>query len=334
MEFLEKLAQYEKELVFTPRQGQILRQFYHSYIEALKDKGTPVTQSPPITLQFLELIVKQIRTPYHFQVCHKRVTKPDDYFTFGLDIIRPLIDFKHSICLGTEHLALIDLQLKQKHNCIFFANHQTEPDPQAINLLIEKHYPEIGAEMLFVAGDRVISDPIAVPFSKGRNMLCIYSRKHMDYPPEKKMEKQQHNRRALQELVRRLSNGGQCVYVAPSGGRDRPDAQGTVNPAPFDRDAIDLFALMAKDSGIPTHFYPLSLLTHHLLPPPPVVENEIGEDREFHYTPIGLHIGAELDMTYGSDRTDLDKKGQRQLRCEYIYGQVCQGYQRILDKMP
>ncbi|TXI42300.1 MAG: glycerol-3-phosphate acyltransferase [Nitrosomonas sp.] len=333
MEFLDKLSQYEKSLIFTPRQGEILRQFYSSYLEAMHDKGTAVTASPPITLQFIELIAKQIRTPYHFQACHKRLTKPDDYFTFGLEIIRPLVDFQHSVRLGMENLALIDLRLKQKHNCVLFANHQTEPDPQAINLLIEKTYPEIGAEILFVAGDRVISDPIAVPFSKGRNMLCIYSRKHMDYPPEKKVEKQQHNRRALQELVRKLSTGGQCVYVAPSGGRDRPNAEGVVNVAPFDRDAIDLFALMAKESGITTHFYPLSLATTHLLPPPPVVEDEIGEDRVFHYTPIGINFGAEVDMSYGSDRTDLDKKGQRQLRCDYIYGKVCEGYQQTLDEM-
>lgn len=330
MDFLSKVAQYEREGTLTPRQGQILRQFYHSYLEALKVAGTPAQESPSITLQFLDLIMKQILTPYHFQVLHRHVTKPDDYLKFGLDIVRPLVNMEKSVLLGMENIALIDLQLKQGHNCILFANHQTEPDPQALHLMLEEHYPELGAEILFVAGDRVITDPIAVPFSKGRNLLCIFSRKHMDFPPEKRAEKQHHNRRALQELVQSLSKGGQCVYIAPSGGRDRPNDQGTVPVAPFDRDAIDLFALIAKESGKPTHFYPLSLVTHNLLPPPPYVENEIGEDREFHHTTIGALFGSEIDMTFGTDRTDLDKKGQRQLRCDHIFEAVCDGYQQLL----
>lgn len=333
MDFLEKLTLLEQDGTFTKRQGEILRQFYASYTQAYQQIGRVVTPSPPITLTFLDLIVKQIRSPYPFQAYHEAVLQPDNYQKFGLELIRPLIDPTRSVVLGSDNLDTVEEQIRQGHNCIFFANHQTEPDPQAIHLLLEKGHSELVSQMVFVAGDRVIADPIAVPFSKGRNMLCIYSRKHMNYPPERKAEKHLHNRRALQELQRKLRQGGISVYIAPSGGRDRPNAAGEVSVSPFERDAIDLFDLLARDSKVPTHFYPLSLATHKLLPPPPIVEDEVGEDRTFHYTPIGLAIGQEIDMSYGTDRTDLDKKGQRQLRAEHIYAQVCKGYDALCSSL-
>ena len=43
--------------------------------------------------------------------------------------------------------------------------------------------------MIFVAGERVITDPLAIPFSMGSNLLCIYSKRYIDHPPEKKIEK-------------------------------------------------------------------------------------------------------------------------------------------------
>ncbi len=49
--------------------------------------------------------------------------------------------------------------------------------------------------MIFVAGERVITDPLAVPASMGRNLLCIYSKRYIDHPPELKSEKQLHNKR-------------------------------------------------------------------------------------------------------------------------------------------
>ena len=41
-----------------------------------------------------------------------------------------------------------------------------------------------GRDTIFVAGDRVQTDAIAVPFSMGRDLLCIYSKRHMNNPPE------------------------------------------------------------------------------------------------------------------------------------------------------
>ena len=39
------------------------------------------------------------------------------------------------------------------------------------------------------AGDRVVADPLCKPFSMGRNLFCVHSRKRMDDIPELKAEK-------------------------------------------------------------------------------------------------------------------------------------------------
>jgi len=51
-----------------------------------------------------------------------------------------------------------------------------------------------------------------------------------------------------------LSEGGKAIYVAPSGGRDRPNAQGVVEIAPYDPQSIEMFYLMTQRAGHLTHF--------------------------------------------------------------------------------
>ena len=80
--------------------------------------------------------------------------------------------------------------------------------------------------MIIVAGHRVVSDPLAIPFSMGRNLLCIYSKKYFESDPAAKADKLQHNQRTMKKMLQLLSEGGKCIYVAPSGGRDRPGAAG------------------------------------------------------------------------------------------------------------
>ncbi|GFY95159.1 phospholipid/glycerol acyltransferase family protein [Actinidia rufa] len=72
----------------------------------------------------------------------------------------------------------------QGHNIAFISNHQTEADPAVVALLLEATHPHIAEKMTYVAGDRVITDPLSKPFSMGRNLLCVYSKKHMYDIPE------------------------------------------------------------------------------------------------------------------------------------------------------
>lgn len=76
---------------------------------------------------------------------------------------------------------------------ILFANHQSEGDAAFIPLLTEVSHPGLGELVTYVAGDRVITDLLAKPFSMGKNLLCVNSKKHMNDIPELKAAKMKQN---------------------------------------------------------------------------------------------------------------------------------------------
>jgi glycerol-3-phosphate O-acyltransferase len=196
-------------------------------------------------------------------------------------------------------------------------------------ILFEKYAPEILDKLIFVAGERVVVDPVAVPFSLGCNLLCIYSKRYIDFPPEKKTEKQLHNTKTMKIMKSLLDEGGKCIYVAPSGGRDRKDDSGAVNPAPFDSQSIEMFYLMARHSLQPTHFYPLALSTYSIFPPPETIQKELGEERVAKASPIKAGLGACIDMESFPGQDLQDKSLRRKARSDYIYAQVCQIYDQL-----
>lgn len=316
------LVKKEKIPLFV---ADILRKFQISYGNAALKNGVPAEEIEPLLLQLLQFAVKQISHPYRFEPFHKKIISPFNYYQFGLDFIRPLVNIKHSKAFGKEMFDKIAEQLANGENVILVANHQIEPDPQVISLLLESTHPKLAEEIIFVAGHRVVTDPLAVPFSLGRNLLCIYSKKHVEHPPEQKAEKLMHNQRTLKKMQQLLSEGGKCIYVALSGGRDRPDEKGRLLPARFDPQSVELFSLMAKQSKKPTHFYPLALLTYHILPPPNTVEKEIGEKRHAHYAPVFLSCGPEID--FGAIEPDgQDKIERRKKRADHMWQQVMDRY--------
>lgn len=320
MTFLSQLEQASGKI--PPKLGLVLQKFYASYAEAVTRNGHAITEYETILSQFLDLVLKQLEQPFRFELYHERISSPVDYYQFGLDLLRPLIIFESSKCLGLDQLEKINSQLTLGHNVILLANHQTEPDPQAISLLLEKTHPTFGEKMIFVAGHRVISDPLAIPFSMGRNLLCIFSKKYIETSPEHKQERQLHNQKTMKRMMQLLSEGGKCIYVAPSGGRDRPNPAGVIEVARFDPQSIEMFGLMAQQSGTPTHFYPLALATYALLPPPNSVHKELGERRQAQCTPIHLAFGPEIDMDHYPGSDLKDKRQRRRARADAIWEKV------------
>jgi glycerol-3-phosphate O-acyltransferase len=204
-------------------------------------------------------------------------------------------------------------------NVVFFANHQTEGDPQAISLLLEKTHPDVGRDITFVAGERVTTDPLAVPFSMGRNLLCIYSKRYIEHPPEKRAERQRHNQKTMERMSALFGEGGLCIYVAPSGGRDRVNSDGILEIAPFDPQSVEMYCLMARRSGRATHFYPMALDTYAFLPPPDTIQVELGEPRRITRTGIHLAVGAEIDMDALGRDVPGDKHARRSVRAHAIW---------------
>ena len=299
---------------------EILKTFFDCYTKATGKEGKVIEV-------FLELLEKQLKTPFSFKSYHQKIREPFDYYQFSLDFIRPLIDIEHSAVSGLETLNKIDLELQKKENVILLANHQTETDPQAISILLEKTHPHIGEKIIYVAGERVVTDPLAIPFSMGCDLLCIYSKRYIDHPPEEKMQKQLHNKNTMELMSDLLKEGGKIIYVAPSGGRDRRGKNGQEEIAPFDPASIEMFYLMAKKAKTPTHFYPFILATFDLLPPPETVQKELGEKRTAKRCPIHIDFAKEFDMEQFSD--EKNKSIRRSKRAKAIYNIVKASYERI-----
>lgn len=324
--FFLKLNEGVEKGLISSKFNRLIQDFYESYIQAIPTSSNR-NKCEELFELLIQLVLEQVKKPHSFSIFHSSLRQPFDYYQFGLDFIRPFIDFHRSKIWGNKALKSIQEQLEKGENVILLANHQTEPDPQIISLLLEPIAPKLAEEMVFVAGHRVITDPMAIPMSLGRNLLCIYSKKHIAHPPEEKEGKILHNQRTLKQMQELLNEGSYCVYVAPSGGRDRRNAQGEIEVAPFDPQSLELFWLIGQQSKQPTHFYPLSLKTYDLMPPPKSIEKELGEKRTISYTPVYLFFGDEIDMEHFPGSDNKDKKLKRTKRADFIWRQVCQNYE-------
>ncbi|MCI5052358.1 MAG: 1-acyl-sn-glycerol-3-phosphate acyltransferase [Simkaniaceae bacterium] len=324
-EILGLLEPYEHKGTLPPTFFQTMRQFLLAYERVASSHGFPFNTYRDTISDLLKFCEEQIKSPHQFAPFHQAITAPIDYRHFGYEMLRPLIDWPRSTLEGEENLDQIVSATEAGENVILLANHQIEADPQAIGLLLEKSYSKLAHKMIFVAGERVVTDPLAIPFSMGCNLLCIYSKRYIDNPPEKKEEKTKHNSKTMQLMADLLKEGGKCIYVAPSGGRDRRNLDGHIDIAPFDPKSVEMFKLMAKRSGTKTHFHPLTLATYSVLPPPETIQVELGEARTTEGGAVHIHFGSRLDMDHFPGASD-NARENRQLRADYIHGLIKKAY--------
>ncbi len=328
--FKEKIRCLVSDTTLPPKYKAIVQGFLESYQAVIVAHGKEIDTCLPLFKHFLCLLEKQLQLPYQFQPYHRAIRNPIDYYQFGCDFLKPLIDLPRSTTGGLDHLKIITDQLDRRENVILFANHQTEADPQAISVLLRKHAPQFAEQLIFVAGERVTTDLLAIPFSMGRHLLCIYSKKYIDTPPAQKREKQLHNKRVMALMSDLLREGGHAIYVAPSGGRDRTDIHGTIQLAPFDPQSIEMFYLMTQKADTPTHFYTLTLSTYRLLPPPQHTQTEIGEKRFTHGGAIHLSFGPEVNMEAIPTFTpNMNRREKRQHRADFLWRQMQKEYNRF-----
>ncbi len=331
MTFVQKLNTARDEGIITEKVHGLMLSLYESYAHSLETGGLQMADHENVFLSLLKLVCEQSQNPYQFEPYHHKIIEPYNYYAFGLDFLRPLVDKERSRVFHLENVEKMNRQIKAGENVILFANHQTEVDPQLMSLALEDNYHDLAAETIFVAGDRVVTDPMAIPFSMGRNLLCIYSKRHIDNPPELKTEKQHHNQRTMKRMKELLAEGGKCIYVAPSGGRDRPNAQGEVVVSPFDPQSIEMFRLVAKQAKAETHFYPLALATFDILPPPQTIETELGEERRTKREGIYFSFGDEIDIDNFPGSDMQDRHAKRSARAMYIWNLVKTDYSMIKE---
>lgn len=319
------------------RYAALFNTFQERYLKAVVRSPEDLPLAKARLSTFLEHAIAQAKHPYAFAPLHYALRSPIDYHTFGVDFILPLIDLSRSGFLGIEWLKDIEESRQAGENIIFFANHQIEADPQVLSIFLKPHAPKLAEELFCVAGARVTSDPLAIPFTLGCNILSVYSKNHMDSDPDKRTAQQTHNLRTLSALSELLNQGGHAIYVAPSGGRDRPNAEGKLLPASFDPQSIQLFTLLAKKARKPVHFYPMALATYAILPPPDSRQSELGEERYVTRSPVGVAIGPRLDFQTISiaslDSSKEDKETSREARqqaaADYAWQAVFKLYQTL-----
>jgi glycerol-3-phosphate O-acyltransferase len=166
----------------------------------------------------------------------------------------------------------------------------------------------------------------------GCDLLCIYSKRYIDYPQELREEKLLHNKKTMQLMSELLKEGGKIIYVAPSGGRDRKNKDGVIEVAPFDAGSIELLYLMARKAEVKTHFIPFTVETYHLFPPPATIQREIGEDRLIERGPIHIGFHSPFDMDHFPNAHLADKHIHRQKRAEALWEIVNRTYQSLSQR--
>ncbi|XP_014521075.1 glycerol-3-phosphate acyltransferase, chloroplastic [Vigna radiata var. radiata] len=305
-----------------------MQEVYNNYKNAVIQSGDPKANEIVLSnmIALLDRVFLDVTDPFVFQPHHKAKREPFDYYVFGQNYIRPLVDFKNSYVGNMPLFIEMEEKLKQGHNIILMSNHQTEADPAVIALLLEARLPYIAENLTYVAGDRVITDPLSKPFSIGRNLICVYSKKHMLDDPALVEMKRTANIRALKEMAMLLRNGSQIVWIAPSGGRDRPEAQTREwVPAPFDISSVDNMRRLVEHSGPPGHVYPLAILCHDIMPPPLKVEKEIGEKRIISFHGAGISVAPAISFSQATATCENPEKA-KDVFTKALYDSVTEQY--------
>ncbi|KAK3017674.1 hypothetical protein RJ639_003991 [Escallonia herrerae] len=279
--------------------ARAMEELYENYRNAVLQSGNPRAKEVVLSNMAVALdrIFLDVQDHFVFPPYHKAIREPFDYYMFVQNYIHPLIDFRNSYVGNISLFHEMEQNLQQGHNIVLISNHQTEADPAVIALLLEATNPHIAENMNYVAGDRVVTDPLCKPFSRGRNLLCVYSKKHMNDDPELVEMKRRSNAKSLKEMALLLRGGSRIIWIAPSGGRDRPDpATRQWSPAPFDASSVDNMRRLVEHAGVPGHIYPLALLCYDIMPPPAQVEKEIGERRVISFHGTGVSVAPEISF--------------------------------------
>jgi len=258
------------------------------------------------------------KEPYQFEPYHKAVRGPPvDHYKWGNDFFRSMVKYRSLRVEGVEYVEDIKKTLAAGDNVVLLANHQTEADPQVLSILLElEGHEDLSEQTIFVAGHKVTTDRFAIPFSMGRNLLTILSKKYLDTFNETEREvKNARNQATVSEMQRLLKEGGHIIWVAPSGGRDRANREtGRFEPAKFDEKSVGLFYLLgqkaAKGNGPKTHFFPLAMWTHRLVPPPKDAKSGVGEHRSAARAPVGVQFGPKMDAEAMGGRKKFPLKVQ------------------------
>jgi len=300
----------------APKLLVLWRDFYNNYSRAVLGSKVPGADEKlvaQVQASIADNVMLQFKDPYTFPSFHQRMITPTySYFEFGQRYVASLTDFANSVLGHRERWDQAAAQLAAGENVVLLANHQTEADPGVFAHMLMSVHPSMAEEVVYVAGDRVVTDPMCKPFSMGRNLFCVHSKKHLNDIPEQRAAKMETNRKTLIAMQRSLNKGGMLIWIAPSGGRDRPNAEGKYIPDKFDPAAVELMRSLTARAKKPGHIYPMAMFSWPMMPPPKTIDKDIGERRITNWTPVGISLCEELDVSKVLSGINTDDKEQQQ----------------------
>ena len=185
----------------------IVQEFMRTYLDVVAKQKRDPMEKVPVLKEYLGLVEDQLDEPFVFAPYHEAWTEengaPIDHLKMDTAFMEPMLDPADSVLLGSERVKDIEELLAKGDNVVLLSNHQTEADPSCWSFALHENHERLERDMIMVAGDRVTTDVVAVPFSKARNLLCIYSKRHIDNPPEEKPKKMRHNAKTMTVCLRR-----------------------------------------------------------------------------------------------------------------------------------
>ena len=132
--------------------------FYNNYKQTVLNSDSP-DACPELVAKVMGSIAdrtfNQFLDPYTFPSYHTRLLEPYDYYKFGQNYVRTLINFNKSVIGHLDRFRKVQEQLDAGDNVVLLANHQTEADPGVWALLLEKQLPNLATEIIYVAGNYI-----------------------------------------------------------------------------------------------------------------------------------------------------------------------------------
>ena len=178
---------------FPPKIQKTFADLFTCYIDQMALGVGSREEAARRTVNIFKRMIKayagQLEEPYEFPSYHESMRSPIDYYQLGNDYVGSMIDWQRSVLGHPERWTTVQQQLEAGDNVVLLANHQSEADASFIPLMTAASHPGLGERVIYVAGDRVTSDLMAKPFSMGRNLLNVHSKKYMDVDPELKSAK-------------------------------------------------------------------------------------------------------------------------------------------------
>lgn len=288
-DLLDKIA---GAFVAAPLKSNFL-EFADCYVQLCIDQGRDKSEALDVMQELFGAVEGQSTNPYLFSSLHIPTKEDESFFELGLKVAKPLVLTEPTI-INPHILNHVQELLARGENVIFAANHQTELEPQILSIACDSLAKDLFKNTFFVAGERVTTDPMAAPLSRGRRLFCIYAKRYVSDDKDIEVDRRMHNLKTIKQMKELLNRGGTCIYVALGGGRDRPDADRNVQLTPFDPSSVGLFTLLAQTSKQPTHIFPLVISSFNVLPPPVAVQKELGERRWTKGGRVTVALGEEF----------------------------------------